>query len=87
VIDEPVEPVKLSVELVEPEGLGAPCRPGGPPEVMFGHFFVVAALDEPEEPDEPDDLEELLDALFDDVELELAEEVLTPDEEPDFGSV
>ena len=39
---------------------------------MFGHFFVVAALDE---------LEELFDALLDVVELELVEEVLIPDEE------
>ena len=79
-IDEPVEPVEL-VEPVDPDELGAPCWPGGPPEVMLGHFFVVAALDELDEP------EELLDALLDVVELELAEEVLTPDEELDFGSV
>jgi hypothetical protein len=83
VVDDPVEPVE-PVELFGEEELGARYWPGGPPEVMFLHFFGVAALDEL---DEPDELDELLDALFEVVGLELAAEVLIPDVELDFGSV
>jgi hypothetical protein len=71
VIDEPVEPVELD----ELEPL---YWPGDPPEGMFGHFFVVAAFDE---------LDELFEELLEVEELDLVEEVLTPDEELVTGSV
>ena len=61
----------------EPVELELRYWPDGPPEVMFGHFFVVAAFEE---------LEELFE-LLEDEELVFVAEALTPDEALVFGSV